>query len=360
MCLEWTRRDDDVITENEWSTSEYMSKTLIYGGAIISAGPAALIASMQTKLREVLTIGTLFTLCGSIVLMTCSTGALSTLIIGRILHGMGAGVVCVVVPNYAAEITEPKYRDVLTGLHQIYLLSGIMLSHFVDDYCMYSYVNIGIVVMAILNLIVLCVIEDPPCFQLIFYENLRKSESDCKCIDVSSNSCHKLLRYRDIDKIMELSSIFTKKQYYRPLFINICLISIQQFSGNISLMEKLQCAYGKQLPLSGTISTIIVFQVSRGEGLLPNVKHIIVFPYWLVETFRHFIYCSIAGWRLCRSSTTLTNSTADYRVSGPFKDILILIRSSYKKFYGVSIGAPLALLCVIRTLISIAAWLSVD
>lgn len=110
MCLEWTRRDDDVITENEWSTSEYMSKTLIYGGAIISAGPAALIASMQTKLREVLTIGTLFTLCGSIVLMTCSTGALSTLIIGRILHGMGAGVVCVVVPNYAAEITEPKYR----------------------------------------------------------------------------------------------------------------------------------------------------------------------------------------------------------------------------------------------------------
>lgn len=70
-----------------------------------------------------------------------------------------------------------------------------------------------------------------------------------------------LLRYRDIDKIMELSSIFTKKQYYRPLFINICLISIQQFSGNISLMEKLQCAYGKQLPLSGTISTIIVFQV---------------------------------------------------------------------------------------------------
>jgi len=113
MCLEWTRHDD----ENDWSTSENMSKTLIYGGAIISAGPASLIASMQTKLREVLTIGTLLTLCGSIVLMTCSTGAMSTLITGRILHGMGAGIVCVVVPNYAAEITEPKYRgeNVNTG-----------------------------------------------------------------------------------------------------------------------------------------------------------------------------------------------------------------------------------------------------
>jgi len=110
MCLEWTPRNDDVLAENDWRTSENMSKTLIYGGAIISAGPAALIASMQTKLREVLTIGILFTLCGSIVLMTCSNSSLSTLITGRILHGMGAGIVCVVVPNYAAEITESKYR----------------------------------------------------------------------------------------------------------------------------------------------------------------------------------------------------------------------------------------------------------
>ena len=108
MCLEW--RGDYTVTENDWSTSENMLKSLVYVGAIISAGPAALITSMQTKLKEVLIIGILFTLCGSIVLMTCSTGALSTMITGRILHGMGAGIVCVVVPNYAAEITEPKYR----------------------------------------------------------------------------------------------------------------------------------------------------------------------------------------------------------------------------------------------------------
>lgn len=125
MCLECTRRDDDVITENDWSTSENMSKTLIYGGAIISAGPAALIASMQTKLREVLTIGILFTLCGSIVLTTCSTSAPSTLIIGRILHGMGAGVVCVVVPNYAAEITEPKYRGENFNSYNYYYYTNI-------------------------------------------------------------------------------------------------------------------------------------------------------------------------------------------------------------------------------------------
>jgi len=109
MCMEWTKRNYDAIMENDWSTSENMSKTLIYGGAIISAGPAALIASMQVKLREVLIIGILFTLCGSIILVY-STGTFSTLITGRILHGMGAGIVWVIVPNYAAEITDLKYR----------------------------------------------------------------------------------------------------------------------------------------------------------------------------------------------------------------------------------------------------------
>lgn len=78
----------------------------------------------------------------------------------------------------------------LIGLHHVHLLCGMILSHIADEYCMYSYVNMGTVVMAILNLIALCSIEDPPYFQLIFYENLRMSESHCQCIDVSSNSCH--------------------------------------------------------------------------------------------------------------------------------------------------------------------------
>lgn len=72
------------------------------------------------------------------------------------------------------------------------------------------------------------------------------------------------MKNREIDKkIYILSSIFTKKQYYRPLLFNICLISIQQFSGNVSLMYKLQCVYGTIL-LSEMISTVtgtLVLQV---------------------------------------------------------------------------------------------------
>lgn len=88
----------------------------------------------------------------------------------------------------------------LIGLHHVILLSGMILSQIADEYCMYSYVNIGTAVMAILNLIALYSIEDPPYFQLIFYKNLLMSESDCQFIDKSSNSCHDVKKIQYITK----------------------------------------------------------------------------------------------------------------------------------------------------------------
>lgn len=72
-----------------------------------------------------------------------------------------------------------------------------------------------------------------------------------------------ILRKRDINKKMYLFSIFKKEQYLYPLLINMILISVQQFCGNITLMYKVQCTYGV-LPLSKLISTmaaILVLQV---------------------------------------------------------------------------------------------------
>jgi len=38
-------------------------------------------------------------------------GVLMVLYTGRILQGFGAGIVYVIVPNYAAEIADPKIRS---------------------------------------------------------------------------------------------------------------------------------------------------------------------------------------------------------------------------------------------------------
>lgn len=104
MCLEWTWCSTDI----EKYQSK-MLKDLLFLGAITSAGPAAIVASL-VGLKSVLAIGMVITFCGSVIIVY-SMGVLTALYTGRILQGFGAGVVCVIVPNFVAEIAEPKFRS---------------------------------------------------------------------------------------------------------------------------------------------------------------------------------------------------------------------------------------------------------
>ncbi|CAI6358170.1 unnamed protein product [Macrosiphum euphorbiae] len=104
MCFEWTWCSTDI----EKYQSK-MLKDLLFLGAITSAGPAAILASL-VGLKLVLVIGMIFTFCGSVIIVY-SMGVLAVLYMGRILQGFGAGVVCVIVPNFSAEIAEPKFRS---------------------------------------------------------------------------------------------------------------------------------------------------------------------------------------------------------------------------------------------------------
>lgn len=112
--MEWTWCSEDVETDdfNTNYMNKYRSqvlKNILYFGAIIAAGPAAFFASLF-GFKAVLAIGLVITVCGSFAIIFHSTGTILALYIGRIMHGMGAGIVFVVVPNYAVEIADPKIR----------------------------------------------------------------------------------------------------------------------------------------------------------------------------------------------------------------------------------------------------------
>lgn len=113
LCLEWTWCTVNAEKDNPIAHSKHTYQTqalndLLYFGIIVSAGPAAFVSSLL-GLKSALVIGLVITTCGSIVIIY-STGALLWLYIGRIMHGLGAGFVFVIVPNYASEIAEPKFR----------------------------------------------------------------------------------------------------------------------------------------------------------------------------------------------------------------------------------------------------------
>lgn len=112
MCLEWTW-SMAVVKTNDCAYYRYnhmkILKSTVYFGAIISAGPAAFVASLA-GFKAVLFASSSIMAMGSAVLIY-SANKLSWLYVGRLLHGLGVGIVLVVVPNYASEISKPKTRS---------------------------------------------------------------------------------------------------------------------------------------------------------------------------------------------------------------------------------------------------------
>lgn len=111
MCLVCFTTDEETNDTDIDYKEKYRSeliKSCLYFGMIISAGPAAFFASLM-GLKSLLVVGMLITISGSVV---SSIGeSCFALYIERSLHGIGAGIVFVIVPNYGAEMAEPKFRS---------------------------------------------------------------------------------------------------------------------------------------------------------------------------------------------------------------------------------------------------------
>lgn len=112
MCLDWTW-NMAVARTNDCACYRYnhmkILKSTVYFGAIVSAGPAAFVASLA-GLKAMLFASSSIMAIGSAVIIY-SANKLSWLYVGRLLHGLGVGIAFVVVPNYASEISNSKTKS---------------------------------------------------------------------------------------------------------------------------------------------------------------------------------------------------------------------------------------------------------
>ena len=82
--------------------------------------------------------GAFFFFLGSLLQTTCTlrgqspTSSLNQLYIGRALGGFGVGVVSVVVPTYISESSPKHLRGRLTGMYQLFNVTGIAFSFWVN------------------------------------------------------------------------------------------------------------------------------------------------------------------------------------------------------------------------------------
>ena len=79
------------------------------------------------------------------VLQVCAglhTTSLSLLYVGRVIGGFGVGLISAVVPSYIGENANKEIRGRCIGTMQLYNVTGIMLSYFVN-YGMSSHTSLG-------------------------------------------------------------------------------------------------------------------------------------------------------------------------------------------------------------------------
>ena len=95
------------------------------GGAVFGTICNMLLAHRMGRKRTIM-FGSAVSLLGSA--LQAGAANMAMLIVGRFIGGMAVGQLTATIPMYAAELSEPKYRGLLSGLLQWMLSWGFLIA----------------------------------------------------------------------------------------------------------------------------------------------------------------------------------------------------------------------------------------
>ncbi len=98
---------------------------VLFGG-IVSSLSAGVLCEKFGRKRMIVASAALFLLAIPIVCL--SGGSLAVMLVGRVLQGMSAGYMSVVMPMYLTETLPPEIRGRGTGIFQFFLSLGLVLA----------------------------------------------------------------------------------------------------------------------------------------------------------------------------------------------------------------------------------------
>ncbi|CAG8538882.1 7709_t:CDS:2 [Ambispora leptoticha] len=106
--------------------TQYALITSIFNlGGLLGSLLASRIADSKGR-KWALLFNNIFLILGSLLMGTAVT--YFSLVVGRVLAGIGSGVIVVVVPMYLSEISTPEYRGTFGVMNQLGIVTGILFS----------------------------------------------------------------------------------------------------------------------------------------------------------------------------------------------------------------------------------------
>ncbi|MCP4180348.1 MAG: sugar porter family MFS transporter [bacterium] len=252
-------------------------------GAVLGGGAfATLVAGFLADIfgrKKVIIWGTVFFLIG--VVFTVIANSYLMLLWGRLIQGVGIGVVSMVIPLFITEVAPAKVRGRAISLFQLFLTLGISLAFVVD----LAFTPTGnwramfgmVIIPGVIFIIGAFFLPESPTWLFMKKTTEKVKETLLRIYDEEDSNIiigqMGILKLEKIElaKTGRKKETLFKKAYMVPFFIALFIAILQQFTGINVVLQYVPVIFKS----SGVHSNFISMLLSTGLGVL-NVLFTVV------------------------------------------------------------------------------------
>ncbi|KAK3441698.1 hypothetical protein EUGRSUZ_B02018 [Eucalyptus grandis] len=151
--------------------------------------------------------------------------------IGRLLNGLGYGIICYVVPVYIAEITPTSVRGAFTAFNQFMLCCGFSLIYFLGTIVSWHILALISGIPCVIQILGLFFVpESPRWLVLVHQEEFEVTLQRLRGKNVNITQEAADIRTFERQSQSRILDIF-QRRYAHPLMIAVGLMMLQQFGG---------------------------------------------------------------------------------------------------------------------------------
>ena len=218
--------------------ASWFASFLLVGAPIGSILGAVLVEKAGRK--AAILFGGLPSVVGWVVILSAS-GYLQ-LCAGRLVAGIGLGIVAVAVPTYTAEIATPRLRGRLGGIHQLAITLGLLLAYAASMVITWRWLAAVSAAFVMASVTLTMCVPESPTWLLARYADARQAALALLWLrggtraNIDEELCELRAVSTDDHQAATLRELTRERALYRPVIVGVVILTVQQLTGITAVM----------------------------------------------------------------------------------------------------------------------------